>query len=135
MKTFKIILASLLLSASAFGQTDKTPEERATAQTEKMKNELTLTAEQVEKVKSINLGIIQKNESVRTSTMTAEEKKAAHKMNEEARDSMMKGVLTVDQFQKYEALKALKMETRAKKVEIKKANIKKIETAPAPAKN
>jgi hypothetical protein len=135
MKTFKIILASLLLSASAFGQTDKTPEERATAQTEKMKNELTLTADQVEKVKTINLGIIQKNEGIRTSTMTAEEKKAAHKMNEEARDSMMKGVLTAEQFQKYEALKALKMETKAKKAEIKKANVKKIETTPAPAKN
>lgn len=135
MKTFKIILASLLISASAFGQTDKTPEERATAQTEKMKNELTLTADQVEKVKVINLGIIEKNEGVRSSTMVAEEKKAAIKSNEEARDKMMKGVLTVDQFQKYEALKALKMETKTKKTEIKKANIKKIESVPAPAKN
>jgi hypothetical protein len=100
-----------------------------------MKNELTLTADQVEKVKTINLGIIQKNEGIRTSTMTAEEKKAAPKMNEEARDSMLKGVLTAEQFQKYEALKALKMETKAKKAEIKKANVKKIETTPAPAKN
>jgi hypothetical protein len=135
MKSFKILLASFLITASAFGQVDKTPEERATAQTEKMKNELALTPEQVEQVKAINLGIIQKNEGVKASTMTGEEKKAAYKSNEEARDSMMKGALTAEQFQKYEALKALKMETRAKKAAIKKADIKKIETAPAPAKN
>ena len=46
MKSIKILLASLLISASAFGQVDKTTEERATVQTEKMKNELALTPEQ-----------------------------------------------------------------------------------------
>ncbi len=135
MKSLKILLASLLLSTSVFSQTDKTPEERATAQTEKMKSELTLTAEQVEKVKTINLGIVQKNDNVRNSSMTAEEKKAAYKMNEDARDSMMKGALTAEQHQKYEALKVVKMENKAKKAEIKKANVKKMEITPAPTKN
>lgn len=135
MKSFKILLASLLISTSVFSQTEKTPEEKATAQTERMMKELSLTAEQAEKVKVINLGIIQKNEGVRASTLTGEEKKAAHKSNEEARDSMMKGALTDEQYQKYLVLKAEKMEKKAIKADIKKANIKKIETAPAPAKN
>lgn len=135
MKSFKILLASLLLSTSVFSQTDKTPEERATAQTEKMKNELALTPEQVEKVKVINLGIIQKNEGVKTSTMTGEEKKAAHKSNEEARDSMMKGALTEEQYQKYQVLKAEKAQMKTTKVDLKKANLNKVETKPAPAKN
>jgi len=135
MKSLKILLASLLLSTSVFSQTDKTPEERATAQTEKMKSELTLTAEQVEKVKTINLGIVQKNDNVRNSSITEEEKKAAYKMNEDARDSMIKGTLTAEQHQKYETLKAAKMEKRTNKVELKKANVKKMEITPAPTKN
>ncbi len=135
MKSIKILLASLLISASAFGQVDKTPEERATAQTEKMKTELALTPEQVEKVKIINLGIIQKNEGVRNSTMTSEEKKTAHKNIEDARDSMMKEALTDEQFQKYQTFKTEKAQMKATKVNLKKANINKVETTPAPAKN
>lgn len=135
MKSFKIMLASLLISASAFGQVEKTPEERAAAQTEKMKTELSLTADQVEKVKTINAGIAQKNEGVKASTMTGEEKKAAHKSNEEARDSMLKEVLTAEQFQKYQTLKAERMQLKSTKADLKKANFKKTETSPAPAKN
>ncbi len=135
MKSIKILLASLLISASAFGQVDKTPEERATAQTEKMKTELALTLEQVEKVKIINLGIIQKNEGVRNSTMTAEEKKSAHKNIEDARDSMMKDALTAEQFQKYETLRAEKVQIKSTKVDLKKANLKKAETNSSQEKN
>lgn len=135
MKSFKILLASVLLSSSVFSQTDKTSEERAAAQTQKMKNELALTPEQEEKVKIINLGIIQKNEGVRTSTMASEEKKAAQKSNEEARDSMMKGALTEEQYQKYQVLKAEKAQMKATKIDLKKANLNKVETSPAPVKN
>jgi len=135
MKSFKILLASFLITASAFGQVDKTPEERATAQTEKMKSELTLTADQAEKVKTVNLGITQKNEGIKASTMTAEEKKSAYKSNEEARDAMLKDVLTAEQFQKYQTLKAEKMQKKTTKVDLKKANINKVEIKPEPAKN
>jgi Spy/CpxP family protein refolding chaperone len=115
MKTVKILLASLLISASAFSQTTKTPEERAKHQTEKMKNELGLTADQEQKVYTINLGIDQKNEGVKTSTMTEEEKKKSLKYNNQARETMLKEVLTADQFTKFQALKQ-------EKVEMKKAN-------------
>jgi len=131
MKSVKIILASLLISTSAFSQVEKTPEERATAQTEKMRIELSLTADEVEKVKIINSGIVQKNEGIRNSAMTGEEKKAAIKSNEEARDSMIKGSLTTEQYQKYEALKAEKMQMKTTKVDMKKENLKKVENTPA----
>jgi hypothetical protein len=126
MKTVKILLASLLISASAFSQTTKTPEERAKHQTEKMKTELGLTADQEEKVYIINLGIDQKNEGVRTSTMTEEEKKKGLKYNNEARETMLKEVLTADQYTKFQALKQEKIEMRKdKKAQIKKVNVQK----------
>jgi hypothetical protein len=115
MKSLKILLASFLITASAFGQVDKTPEERATAQTEKMKSELTLTADQAEKVKTVNLGITQKNEGIKASTMTAEEKKSAYKSNEEARDAMLKDVLTAEQFQKLIVQKVKRAEVVAQR--------------------
>ena len=135
MKSFKILLASLLISTSVFSQTEKTPEERAAVQTEKMTKELSLTADQVEKVKTINYGIVQKNEGVKTSAMTGEEKKAAHKSNEEARDAMLKDVLTAEQFQKYQTIKAERVQMKATKADLKKANFNKVEAQPAPAKN
>ena len=126
MKTVKILLASLIISASAFSQTTKTPEERAKHQTEKMKTELGLTADQEQKVYNINLGIDQKNEGVKTSTMTEEEKRKGLKYNNEARETMLKEVLTADQFTKFQALKQEKIEMRKdKKAQINKANIQK----------
>jgi hypothetical protein len=135
MKSFKILLASLFISTSVFSQTEKTAEERAAAQTKKMTKELSLTADQIEKVKTINYGIVQKNEGIKTSGLTGEEKKAAHKSNEEARDAMLKGSLTDEQYQKYQVLKAEKTQMKATKIDLKKANLNKVETTPAPAKN
>lgn len=111
MKSIKILLASLLISAGAFGQM-KTPEERAKNQTDKMKTELGLTNEQYDKVYTINLGIDQKNEGVRTSTMSEEEKKKSLKMNNDARESMLKDALTPEQFAKLQELKEERVEIR-----------------------
>ncbi|MEN9302641.1 MAG: hypothetical protein RL264_1070 [Bacteroidota bacterium] len=100
MKSLKILLASLLLSTAAMAQV-KTAEERATLQTEKMTQELSLTAEQKEKVYTINVGINKKMDGVRASNMTEQEKNKAMNMNNEARDMMMKDVLTAEQYEKY----------------------------------
>lgn len=100
MKSLKILLASLLLSTAAMAQV-KTAEERATLQTEKMTQELSLTAEQKEKVYTINVGINKKMDGVRASNMTEQEKNKAMNMNNEARDMMMKDVLTTEQYEKY----------------------------------
>lgn len=109
MKSIKILLASLLISAGAFGQV-KTPEERAKNQTDKMKTELGLTDAQYDQVYNINLGIDQKNEGVRNSTMSEEEKKKSLKMNNEARESMLKEALTPEQFTKLQEKKEERIE-------------------------
>ncbi len=126
MKAIKILIASLLLSTAVMAQ--KTVEERATAQTEKLATELSLTADQKEKIQQINLGIVQKNEGVRTSNMTEEEKKKAIKMNEEARDEMFKGVMTVDQFNAYKMKKA---EFKSIKKPVQKVEMKPEQAAPS----
>jgi outer membrane PBP1 activator LpoA protein len=110
MKTLKLILASLVISFSVNAQavrdtkheTEKrrTPDERAKFQTEKMKNQLSLTNEQYEKAYQINLGIIQKNQALQEQKMTTEERRIAVKQNNEARMAMFKNVLTAEQFLK-----------------------------------
>jgi protein CpxP len=110
MKTIKLIIASIIVSFGVNAQTGKmtklesskakTPEERAKVQTDRMKSELTLTNDQYEKAYQINLGIIQKNKGLQEQKMTAEERRNAVKQNNEARMSMLKDVLTADQYTK-----------------------------------
>lgn len=126
MKAIKILIASLLLSTAVMAQ--KTVEERATAQTEKLATELSLTADQKEKIQQINLGIVQKNDNVRNSDMIEEEKKKAIKMNEEARENMFKEVLTADQFNAYQLKKA---EFKTVKKPMSKTDLKPIENTPS----
>lgn len=110
MKKFLHIAFGLLVSATAMAQQPaqkeqefKTPEERAKFQTEKMASELQLTATQKEQVYTINLGIAQKNEGIRTSTFSEEEKRSIIKSNREAQIEMLKNVLTAAQFEKMKA--------------------------------
>jgi periplasmic protein CpxP/Spy len=121
MKSIKILIASLLLSTSLMAQ--KSPEERAAMQTEKMTTELSLTPDQKEKILQINLGIVQKNDGVRNSEMSEEEKKKSLKMNNDARETMFKEVLTPEQFTIYQFRKE-EMKTTQK-------NIKKEGAVPA----
>ena len=103
MKALKIFTVGLVMLSSTlvFGQ--KTAEEKATAQTSKMKTELGLSDNQATQVKEINLGIIQKNEGVMSNTGFSEtQKKERIKSNNEARMSMLKNVLTSEQYTKLE---------------------------------
>ncbi len=110
MKKLSLFALSLLLSLTAFAQQPaskeiepKTPEERAKFQTEKMESELQLTAAQKEEVYNINLGIAQKNEGIRTSNFSEEEKRSIIKSNREAQIEMLKNILTAAQFEKMKA--------------------------------
>jgi len=119
MKHFLMILA-LNLGLVIVAQT---AEERAIAQSDKMKAELNLSAEQYTKVYEINLGIIQKNDDTKNSTYSDEVKKEIHRSNEHARRAMLKDVLTAAQYELLEkkvkkALKKKKRE-RAKNKEVK----------------
>jgi hypothetical protein len=119
MKNFLMLLA-LALSISVGAQT---VEERATAQTDKMKTALNLSAEQYTKVYEINLGIIRKNDDIKNSTYSDEVKKEIHRSNEHARRAMLKDVLTAAQYEKLE--KEVKKAINKKKRE--KANKKEIQ--------
>lgn len=95
---------SALAQQPASASTDlKTPEERAKFQTEKMASELQLSAAQKEQVYTINLGIAQKNEGIRNSTFSEEQKRSIIKSNREAQIEMLKNVLTAAQFEKMKA--------------------------------
>ena len=101
---------SFLLTAVAFAQQPapnnhepKSPEERAKFQTEKMASELQLTEAQKEQVYIINLGIAQKNDGIRNSNFSDEEKGSIIKSNREAQIEMLKNILTAAQFEKMKA--------------------------------
>jgi hypothetical protein len=83
----------------------RTPEGRAAALTEKMKSELTLTADQVPTVQSINLKYAQKNQEIWTGTGGRFAKFKALKSSQKDKDREMKAVLDKDQYKKYEVMR------------------------------
>jgi len=124
---FFLRMKTLLVTAAFFcfmnltAQT--TAEERATAQSTRMKTELNLTDDQYAKVYEINLGIVQKNDGIKNSTYSEEVKKEIIRSNEMARRAMLKDVLTAAQYETLEkkAAKAIKKKRRekAEKKEVK----------------
>lgn len=118
MKKFILLsIAILTFNMVSIAQT-QTPEQRAKAQTEKMTTELNLSTSQVASVYEVNYGIILKNEAMRNATYTEDVKKQAIQQNNEARKSMLKSILTVDQYrlfeQKLEEKKQIKKQVRQK---------------------
>lgn len=118
MKKFILLsIAIFTFNMVSIAQT-QTPEQRAKAQTEKMTTELTLSTSQVTSVYEVNYGIILKNEAMRNATYTEDVKKQAIQQNNEARKSMLKSILTVDQYrlfeQKLEEKKQIKKQVRQK---------------------
>jgi hypothetical protein len=110
----------LFIAFGSFAQT--TAEERATSQSTRMKTELNLSDDQYAKVYEINLGIIQKNDGIKSSTYSEEVKQEIIRSNEHARRAMLKDVLTAAQYEKLEKkAKAAKKKKRekAKNTEIK----------------
>ena len=101
MKNIFLLFISLTLLTTAYSQT-KSPEERANEQTQNMKLELSLTAEQVNQLYEVNYGIIQKNEALKNSSYTEEVKKQALQQNDQARNSMIKSILTENQYAIFE---------------------------------
>lgn len=98
-----ISMEAMSQQAPANHKEPKTPEERAKFQTEKMASELQLSAAQKEQVYTINLGIAQKNEGIRNSNFSNEEKRSIIQSNREAQIEMLKNVLTAAQFEKLKA--------------------------------
>ncbi len=128
MKMLNILVLGLsfVLNAqfvSAQEKSKMTPEQRAEMHTSHMAKHLDLNEEQKAKVAIVNTGIAQKNDAIRNSdNMTIEQKQDAIKMNMDARKSMMKNILTEEQFKKFEAHES---EMHMKKMEKKELPKKK----------
>ncbi|MFY7990522.1 MAG: hypothetical protein ACOVO3_07305 [Fluviicola sp.] len=121
---YVIIAAALLMGSASMAQvvtkpqkvntkvrTVETPEEKANKLTQEMVSELGLSGDQTQQISEINLGIAMKNDGVRKNTNFSEDQKAEIiKSNDQARISMYKGVLTAEQFAKFEAWDKAKKE-------------------------
>lgn len=141
MKSLKITFAALTLTlfanvsiAQDQNGEKKTPEERATAQTEKMSEKLLLSPEQKTQVYDINLAIDQKNEAVRTDkNMSEETRKASIQGNNDARKDMIKAILNPEQLKKFEEIEMkrdARNETKLVKKDIKMMEQKPVQATP-----
>ena len=104
-----MFLATVSLATAQQGQGQgqrqrQTPEERAKSQTEYLEKLLTLTADQKTKVHAIELEISKELSTLRQNSQGNFEsmREPMEKLNKK-RDEKMKGVLTADQFKKYQA--------------------------------
>jgi len=98
------LVSSVLLSSSVLFAQDqmqkRTPEERAKRQTEWMEKNLSLTQDQDSKVYNIVLKYAQMMQNTSSSPNVPETQRQGIMT---ARDNELKGVLTGDQFQKFQA--------------------------------
>ncbi|MBI1837945.1 MAG: hypothetical protein HYR91_11845 [Flavobacteriia bacterium] len=118
-----IIALSLLISGISYSQDAqvKTSQERAKANTEKLNYELGLTPEQKVKVQAVNEGIAYKNDEIRKNpNMSAEQKEAAIKGNNQARLTHLKSILTEEQYNKL-----LNIETKKSEEELHQSKMNK----------
>lgn len=141
MKSLKITFAALTLTffanisiAQEQNGEKKTPEEKATAQTEKMSEKLLLSEDQKVLVYDINLAIDQKNETIRADKQMSEEtRKASIQGNNQARKDMIKAILNPEQLKKFEEIeiqREARQETKFKKNDFKKMEQKPAQIAP-----
>ncbi|MBN8785866.1 MAG: hypothetical protein J0I84_02120 [Terrimonas sp.] len=106
--TMGFMAVTLLISASVSAQDKmqhKTPEEKAKMMSDKMKTALTLTDEQYQKVQAINLDFATKSKDIKKDGADRSAWMEKIKPLEEERNTALKGVLTPEQFTKYESLK------------------------------
>ena len=111
-------------AVSAQGTVKKTAQERADMHTKHMTKALLLSPDQVAKVAELNLGVANKNEAIRNDVnLTADQKKEFIKGNKEGRKTQLQLILNAEQFAKFEAQEAKKMENKAAKKAKKKSAI------------
>jgi hypothetical protein len=131
MKKIFVIAFTVAGSFTAFGQNNA---QEASEMTNKLVTDLSLTAEQAQKVADIYNGIGAKNEAVLTDPNATEQfKKDAVAGNTQAGKDLVLSVLTEEQKAKWNEIQA-KQTSRKANVELKKVPVKQAKPAPAPAK-
>jgi hypothetical protein len=98
-----LILAAITTQAQTTDST-RTAEGRASALTEKMKNELSLTDAEYPQVQAIKLKYAQKNEEIFKGSEGKFAKFKSLKSSQKEKNKEMKAVLGKDQYKKYEAM-------------------------------
>ncbi len=101
-KTVLAVLFVALTSQLGFAQEFKTPTEAAEYQNEIMEKELELTEGQKEEVSKINLKYAEKMSEIMKREGSKFSKMGDMKKNGKAKKEELKGVLTEDQFEKFE---------------------------------
>jgi len=95
--------------------------ELADIATKKLATDLSLSKEQIETVRKIEFGLLQKNQSIRDNReLTVEEKQTYLKKNNQKRSAMIARVLTPVQVKIFEKLKLKEKKLPKKKVNFKK---------------
>ncbi len=105
-------------------RTKVTPEQRAERQAERMKEALQLTEDQKKAIYELNLQSANKMKAYKKDQRDAN-KDQFKKMRDE-REAKMKSILTPEQYEKHQAMKAERM----KKMNERKANLKARKNAP-----
>lgn len=102
MKNFKLILAAFLMTSAFAVSAQETLEQKATAQTDQMAVQLSLTEEQKAQIQQINLGVMQKNDALdKDASMNADVKVEQKKYNDQARIDLINNVLNEEQKAKF----------------------------------
>ena len=107
------LLASRASAADLDALKDTTPAERAKAQTAMMKAKIGLTDAEAAKVGPINLKYAERMEPIIKGSEGPLKRMEAVRAVEQAKEAELKGVLTADQFTKFEANKQEMMEKLA----------------------
>jgi periplasmic protein CpxP/Spy len=110
-RLIKATLLMLAVATSAFAQDEhvsmpqRTPEERATNQTKRMKERLGLTPEQKGRVYEINLFYARQNDKTKNMQPGPEKREEKQAIGRD-KETDMKAVLTGEQYQKYQQMVA-----------------------------
>lgn len=120
--TIKTLLFSLfiaMMSSPAFGQV--TPERRATAMTDWMRDNLKLSAEQESPVHAINLKYAQIHDDICANTSIHEERIKSWEASSRAKKKELRKVLNDEQYNDYETMEeAIKQRLKEEEEKLKK---------------
>jgi len=106
LKTLAVALFMVLVNFAWAQQNSKTPEERATEHSQKLTQQLSLTADQQKTVYAACLQRAQQNEADRTKNEgNREAMKAAREQNNQTFEASLAKILTADQKTQYEKIK------------------------------
>ena len=100
---------------------DTTPAERAAAQTTMMKEKLSLTDEQLPKVKAINEKYAEQMDPIIKGSDGMFSKMRAMREVEDRKETELKGVLSDGQFQQFQAMKSDMKEKLMQRIEAQRA--------------